>query len=507
MIVKVYFLSLILIFFSSSVSFGSQKLNRARGLNDIKNYINASKILYSLSRNSRYRKEQAAIAYEMARSFEGLGLKQSAVFQLIRAVRYGQGQNLVLSKSLEKLSKLAFQVGDSIGLNYALSKVNLKNFPKEQKPILYFRFGEAYLGVNRFKKAIKAFLKVPKGHYLYSKSRYLIGLAYSEDGQLKESYSAFTQAANSRAEAGIADDERVAALMGRARVFYHLQRWDDSLQAYRLIPRDSKYFHDMMFESTWAMLRAGKFRSALSNFQSLHSEYYESYFYPEATLLRAIVYLYICKIDEVNKVINYYETTYSKMYVELSNYLKKNITPKADIREFMVLLKDLSSGGEINKASYKIPYVVLRHLNRNSKVKSKSEYYYNIQDEIARVDLIQGWSRFKIKAAVKNSLLIRKRSSLKRLGRVLRKEIIKIKDELVGFEDQKELIKFELISSEKEQARKRLERRDGFFKDKKDLKVSRFSFTKDGYEYWPFQGEYWLDEIGNYHYLGASRCE
>ncbi len=503
--VKMCFLVLILIFFGSSPSFASQGLNRARSLNDIENYIDASRILYSLSKNSKYRKEQAFIAYEMARSFEGLGLKQSAVFQLIRAVRYGQ--NLILAKSLEKLSKLAFEVGDSIGLNYALSKINIKKFPKGQKPILYFRLGEAYLGVNRFKKAIKIFLRVPEGHYLYSKSRYLMGLAYSEDGQLKESYSAFTKAANSRAETGIVDDERVAALMGRARVLYHLQRWESSLEAYRLIPRDSKYFHDMMFESAWAMLRAGKFRSALSNFQSLHSEYYENYFYPEVALLRAIVYLYICKIDEVNKVIRYYDNIYGKMYIKLSKYLKKNKTSRGDVIEFLTLLKNLNSESEVDKASYKIPYVILRDLNRNLKIKSKSEYYNNIRNEIARVDSIEGWNGSRIRAVVKNSLLIRKKASLKRLGKALRKEIIKVRNELVDFGDQKELIKFELISSEKEQARKKLERRDSFSKSQDEPKASRFSFTKNGYEYWPFQGEYWLDEIGNYHYLGASRCE
>ncbi len=499
---KAVLLSLILM--GASSSFASQELNRARGLVDSGNYIEASKLLHALSENSRYRKEQAPIAYETARSFEGLGLKQSAVFQLIKAVRYGRSN--ILARSLEKLSVLAFEVGDDVGLNYALSKINIKRFPKGQKPVLYFRFGEAYLGVNRFKKAIAAFKRIPKGHYLYSKSRYLMGLAYSEDGQLKKSYSAFTKAANSRAEAGVVDDERVAALMGRARVLYHLQKWDSSLAAYRMIPRDSKYFHDMMFESAWAMLRAGKFRSAVSNFQSLHSEYYEDYFYPEAALLRAIVYLYICKIDEVNKVIKYYENTYEQMYKKLAGYLKRNATPRKDVTEFLALLEDLESKEKINKSSYDIPYVILRHLNRSSKVKSKSEYYHNVEKEIALIDSMQGWDDSKVGAVAKNSLLVRRKASLKRLGRALREEMIKARNELASFGDQKELIKFELISSEKEQARKKLEGRDDF-SDGSGQKASRFSFTKNGYEYWPFQGEYWLDEIGNYHYLGASRCE
>ena len=35
----------------------------------------------------------------------------------------------------------------------------------------------------------------------------------------------------------------------------------------------------------------------------------------------------------------------------------------------------------------------------------------------------------------------------------------------------------------------------------------RSFYVKNGYEYYPFQGEYWLDEVGNYHYLGKQSCE
>ena len=373
--------------------------------------------MFSLSKNSRYRREQASIAYELAESLEGLGLKQSAVFQLIKAVRNGKGN--VLSSSLEKLTRLAFEVNDDVGLNFALSKINIKRFPEKQKPVLYFRFGEAYLSVNRFKKAYRSFAKIPKRHYLYSKARYMMGLAYSEAGQLKKSYRSFTQSSNARADEGVVDNERVAALMGRARVLYHMKRWENSLEAYRLIPRDSKYFHDMLFESSWAMLRAGKFRSALSNFHSLHSEYYQDYFYPEAALLRAIVYLYICKVDEVSKVLNYYENTYGRVATGLKSYLRANSTPNRDIEEYMRLVEELAYGDKIDKGSYDVPYIILRHMHRSSRVKSRGESVLNVEREIKEIENRGEWSDSQVAAVSKNSLLARRKASLKRLGNCL----------------------------------------------------------------------------------------
>lgn len=494
----------VLMFWTTIVQ-ASPELDRATSLNESKMFEDASKILYQLSVNSRYRKEHGEIHYQLAKSFAGLGLKQAAIFSLIKAVNNGRRQEL--SKYLEVLSALSFEVGDDVGLNYALSKINLRSFPEEQKAILYFRFGQAYLKAGKFKKAGGAFAKVPNGHRLYSKARYFLGLSLSEMKRLSNSYTAFTQSVNARADEGVVDNERVAALMGRARVLYHMQRWDESLEAYRLIPRDSKYFHDMLFESSWAMLRAGKFRSALSNFQSLHSEYYDNYFYPEATLLRAIIYLYICKIDEVNKVVKVYEKTYGKVNRQLKLYLKRNKTPKNDIANYLAMRSDLKRGlATKNASNYDIPYLILRHLNRSSKVRARAGYYFNLEEETTRIENMGAWSTSTVASYAKATVQKRKQGSLIRLGRALREEMLQYRKELDGFDDQKELIKFELVSAEKEEARKKLEGRDDFDSEVNPVS-SRFSFRKNGYEYWPFQGEYWLDEIGNYHYLGASRCE
>ena len=491
--------------FWTAIAQASPELDRAKSLNESKMFEDASKILYQLSANSRYRKEHGEIYYELAKSFAGLELKQAAIFSLIKAVNSGRRDEL--SKYLEVLSALSFEVGDDVGLNYALSKINLRSFPEEQKPILYFRFGQAYLKAGDFKKAATVFAKVPNGHRLYSKARYFLGLALSEVNSLRNSYSAFTQSVNSRADEGIVDDERVAALMGRARVLYHMKRWNESLEAYRMIPRDSKYFHDMLFESSWAMLRAGKFRSALSNFQSLHSEYYDNYFYPEATLLRAIIYLYICKIDEVNKVVKVYEKTYGKVNKQLKSYLKRNKSPKNDIANYLAMRGDLKRGlATKNANNYDIPYLILRHLNRSSKVRARAGYYFNLEKEISQIENMNPWSTSTVASYAKATVQKRKRGSLIRLGRAIREELLKYTKELNDFDDQKELIKFELVSAEKEDARKKLEGRDDFDAEVNPVS-SRFNFRKNGYEYWPFQGEYWLDEIGNYHYLGVSRCE
>ena len=40
-----------------------------------------------------------------------------------------------------------------------------------------------------------------------------------------------------------------------------------------------------------------------------------------------------------------------------------------------------------------------------------------------------------------------------------------------------------------------------------DQDATRDFYAQNGYRYWPFEGEYWRDEIGSYQYVGVNRCE
>ncbi len=120
--------------------------------------------------------------------------------------------------------------------------------------------------------------------------------------------------------------------------------WDRSITAYKMVPRDSTLWHDALFESTWSYLRSGRFRSAMSNFQSLHSKFYDSYYLPESLILRSIVYLYICKYEEVDKVLTTYDNTYSKVQKRLFSYLKEKRPTQEDLIQMNLMLADVEKG-------------------------------------------------------------------------------------------------------------------------------------------------------------------
>ncbi len=137
----------------------------------------------------------------------------------------------------------------------------------------------------------------------------------------------------------------ISPMLGR-NCRFHPSCSNYAIEAYREVPRDTPLWHDTLFESSWAMLRSGRFRSALSNFQSLHSTYYEDFYLPESLLLRAIVYLYICKYDEMEKVLNLFNRIYRPVYKNIEKALENPTDPTVAFNEVVKVMRDYKIKGD-----------------------------------------------------------------------------------------------------------------------------------------------------------------
>jgi hypothetical protein len=283
---------------------------------------------------------------------------------------------------------------------------------------------------------------------------------------------------------------------------YQAQDFDNAIEAYRLIPRDTEFWHDSLFESSWAMLRAAKFRSALSNFQSLHSTYYEDFYLPESLLLRAIVYLYICKYDEMEKVLQLFEKSYGPVRRSLSQFMQGNSDPLAyfnEIDKAYTLRKDKKIAG-----SLKIPYSVARRVLDEGDVKRSLNYLKSLAAEKAKIDVLSVISRSSMSSYAIKVLGNRARNTKIAVGEMVKNHIIAIRNDLKDLYELAGFIRYEMINGKNEQLKKKIA---GKSIEQVDEQVDRTFLVQNGYEYWPFEGEYWLDEIGNYHYLGKQSCE
>ncbi len=480
-------------------------LIKALRLAKAKNYTEASKLLFRLSHNKRYRRQRMQIKYILGLMLYEMNLNQVSAFQFVSVVK--QGKNKYLRQALEKMSLAADSLGDDTLLNYALSKVKVNEFPKVHRDMLYFRIGEFQLTNQQYSNAIASLNKVNVASSYYPQAKYLQGLAYAEQGQNARAIRRFEQLANVRADRGITDPSRVAALIGKARVLYQDKKWQKAIDAYREIPRDTEFWHDSIFEMSWAMLRTGRFRSALSNFHSLHSAYYEHTFQPESLLLRSIIYLYICKYDEMEKVLQLFSEIYAPVLRDIKSVQAANVSSEALFEQVNVVGEFVEGEVEIDQWKNDVPFIISKRIYYEGDFQRMRNYIGKLHREMKKLDSMPAsWKSSSIGKYSERVLQTRLRKAKNKAGRLAKAHINDIRAELFDLFEQKDFIRFEMLKGKKDSLQK-----DLAGKDLSDVQIDeqnkRDFYIQNGYQYWPFRGEYWLDELGNYHYLGVQSCE
>lgn len=483
-----------------------QELVEALKLVKVGRFQDASIKLFQLSHNPRFRDRKMQVKYLLGLMLYQMKMPQIAAFQFISVIK--DGNNKYLRQALEKLSLAADSLGDDTLLNYAISRVKVDDFPRVHRDMLFYRIGEFQLRNQQFAEAIESFKRVANTSSLFPRAKYLEGLASSESGKSKEAYSAFDELVDARERYGVTDVSRVSGLIGKARVLYQAKKWDEAIEGYRQIPRDTPAWHDTLFESSWAMLRSGRFRSALSNFHSLHSDYYEDRYLPESLLLRSIVYLYICKYDEMEKVLNLFNQIYKSVYRDVVNFLKTS-APDQYFSETVSSLKEWRESGDnpIKESQHKIPLIVARKIFKEGDFLRSYAYIKKLLAEKAIIEKMEpGWKNSALGRYAKRIVQKRLIKARKRTGLQIRGHLDAIREDLFDLFEQEGFIRYEMINGKKESLKKKLAGKDLPEQAQVDEDTERDYYIQNGFEYWPFRGEYWLDELGNYHYVGTQSC-
>lgn len=461
----------------------------------------AANALFSLGRRAELASERPQIKYILGTMLMELKMYQTAAFQFVDVIRLKHPKYTKLA--IEKLSVVADTLGDDTILNYAISRVDLSDFPGNLRDMIHYRLGEIKLRNRDFTGAAGLFGKVSAGSSYYFQALYSKGLAQLEGNQPNQAIESFNRMLEGRRKAPVTDTNKVAAQMGLARALYQKQDWEGAVEAYAQIPRDTLMWHDAVFEQSWAMLRAARFRSALSNFQTLHSAYYEDFYMPESLLLRSIVYLYICKYDEMEKVLSLFEKTYGPVRGKISEFLRTTHEPMAfysDLEKAQALkLTDKNS-------NLRLPYVALRHILDQGNVKRSLHYIEKLSQEKSRIESSLAFRGSPLGQYSLKILGSRTRNTKVAIGDMVKAHLLNMRIELRDLYEQAGFIRYEMITGQKEIVRKKIAGKD-IPASQIDEKKDREFYIQNGYEYYPFQGEYWLDEVGNYHFLGTQSCE
>ncbi|MGZ3769466.1 MAG: hypothetical protein ACXVCP_00590 [Bdellovibrio sp.] len=474
-------------------------------------YKKAANTLYKIIFSSKTDEEtKLAARYYFAYSLMKLKLYQTAAFPMI--VTASGSKPKIAQKSFEHLVNISESLNDTELLDFTLKQLDANNLSEVAKEFYYNRMAQALMRENKFDEADKYLKMALQLTSENEEALYTTALIKLKQNKTAEGIQALEKIVSKHSDKPITNIKRQTASMALARAYYQAKRWDDATELYREIPKDNLLYRQAQVELSWSLFRAAKFRSAMSSIQTLQTPFYENFYDPESLILRTIILIFVCQPEEAEKTLATFKNIYNPAYTVLSETVNSGETPDfyySQIDEAMKYLKSIKNEKPIVYKG-RIPFFIIRSLFEEPGLKNKLDYLNKIQLEKERIaNIFKSNDEAVLRKYALKILDIRIKGARKSAGNILKKDLLAKNQDLALLMGDVNLLNYEILNTKKNQARtdyiKKLNNHSAT--NSIDQDESRDFYVKNGYRYWPFEGEYWKDEIGNYQYLGVNRCD
>lgn len=174
-----------------------------------------------------------------------------------------------------------------------------------------FFLGRFFWVYGESQRAIEFLGRITTTGELRAKAQYLTAVMHLEQNQNNDALRAFQSAIVSAGSGERGDLPEVAELsyLALARIFYEIGEYDAALYYYQKVPESSFRHGRVLFEETWTYFMKLDFNRAIGAVHSLHSPYYSRWFWPDVYVLEAATYLQVCDLDGAEAAIAaFYDT-------------------------------------------------------------------------------------------------------------------------------------------------------------------------------------------------------
>jgi TolA-binding protein len=483
---------------------GPQQIEELIKLYKAKKYLTASKGFYDLLQDNTFPDEESKIDYYLARSLYDLQMYHSAQHYFMEVVRKGP-KNPYFKYALPKLVLIAQLTGDDSELMRIVDKIPPDQFPREAKNHLFYLMGRKLYEEDKLAEASKYFEQVSPKSDLGLKAKYYEGVIDNERGKLKSAVKAFKEVYQS--DVTPTDDKQIAeledlkdlSLMNIARIYYGIEKFDEADNFYGLVARDSTYWPQSLYERAWTNFLRNDLNLTLGLLLTVRSPYYSDEEYiPEAQILRGITFFQLCDQHETEGILNDFDARYPPMRDEMKTFLDQYNTEdgrKLSDQAFDQYFTNPHKGSTLTKAFF------LRVL-RNRDLADLVKHMQMLDDEITAIDAQKGVWKDTLGAKLKETIADDRARYKRKAGLVLINEVQTQYDYLNDLVTQSQIIRFESVDAQRKDYEYKMVNPEV---ESQESKKVDFATSKD-IIYWPFNGEFWQDELGYYRYSEESKC-
>lgn len=377
--------------------------------------------------------------------------------------------------------------------------------------------GQVNEGRSTLKQARQLVEMVPKTTPYFAKARFLAGTAAYQDataslqagqtgapeslGQAFEAFKEVVRVTNPRDPEAFHDwHTRELAFMNLARIHFEARQNRAAIYYYGKVDRGGEQWLEALYEMAWAEYRIGDYERALGNMITLNSPFFQDEYFPESLTVKAIIYYENCRYNEARATIDDFESIYGPVHDELEKITGREQVPEA----FYQLLDDIQQK-QRQKSSTALLDRILKLALSDKDLKRRNG---SIQELEGELDSIAGTAEsFRYSDLAKtllDELKAERQLAISQAGLIARAKLEQERDDLKDLLGKGLRIKFETQEKEKQLLEGRLA---GQNSSPEVLKQYRYSVAvSDGDQYWPYEGEYWRDELGTYQYTLTKGC-
>lgn len=434
-----------------------------------------------------------------------MGLNQSALYYYQDAVQGG-----AVASALPRVIELSDKLRDDRRLLGILDGIPVSSIPSEVRRDASYFYGQLYFRKDDPETAKKALNSVPKDSKFYGRSRYTLGVILSLEGNNEGAVAAFKEAiaagdgaarTEKSAKEGPPDLIAQEAQLAVARTLYAGEKYSQAVDAFRGVDRNGQVWAHSLFDNAWGLYKDKEYGYSLGNVLSTRAPFFESFYEPEANILEAIVYYRLCLFPQASATINGFFQRYSPYSAKIKSFRKQ--AEKRPPEQVFAFLKDFVDSPRGKAASF-MPSDLMLAVAEDGKIADILYHLQAVEFEQQKIRDIGPWRGSRIAAAVMDQMNGHKASMQKLGGRLVLREFEDQDEKLDNLFAQAKNIRFEITLGEKEALEESLLGKGTGAATNKQEEVA--VVVPDDHYYWPFEGEYWKDEVGYYKFSVQGVC-
>ena len=480
-------------------------LKKGKDLADQGKFVESIQTFQRFLQDGKYApgsEEYVITRYGIANALIRAGLFQSAAETLMEVLLVGPGSQF-FQPAFHDLRKLRREVGYSPPEVERLADFPVESFSQSFQDSYHYVLGEFFYEGGNYERALPYFERISEQSPDYPKGLYLTALVQVQN-QLYRSAVQTLQRAILAAERLEAEQTIVElAYLALARIAYANNDYYAAVFYNRKIAVSSTRAPAAFYESAWAYFLNGDVVRALGMFHALHSPDFTHLFYPELWILEATVYLNLCHYTESRAALERFKGEVLVHAEPLKHFLQRARNPMDTHKAIIATI-----GGD---KTHGVPSELTKPLLADIDFHNLYRTIRQIEREESRLQPVQqklgplGRSLLAKLATARQNTVVRAGI---RAQKVLRDLVAELDRYSVNVSEiEVDLSDIEIEAIDEETRRLMEEETEEAAVEAETTTEGAIAIVGSDSMAWPFEGEYWLDEIPYFRSMLRDRCQ